>query len=451
MAITEIHPITATVHKAIEYICNPEKTDGKLLISSYSCAPETAHFDFAFTRQNAARQSPNLAHHLIQAFKPGEVTPEEAHRIGKELADSLLKGAYSYVLTTHIDKGHVHNHLIFNAVDNEQYKHYNDCKKTYYHIRYLSDGLCRDHNLSVIEEQSGKRGMAWWEWCVTQDGNSQKVQLKQDINKCIKITDSFEEFLEFMKAKGYQIKIGKYVSFGLPGTNRFIRGKENTLGKQYTKEQIEKRIDNKPKLIASTLRTRLQHTLEMPPEFFKDSKNIGMKNWATKENLRRMAETYNRMIESDINGITDLDKEMEKLVEQRKELKSSLRQNEEYFKTSQEISKYLKQYKETRGIYKEYKTSYFRDRFFQKHEREIIIHQASINFFQQQGIDPDKTGGEKFKEKWKQADGYKQNLNNKIKKLDKKSREFQIMKNNLESYLGIEKDMNRTKTVNIER
>lgn len=96
MAITEIHPLTATVHKAIAYICDPEKTDDKLLVSSFGCAPETAHYDFAFTRQNAAIQSPNLAYHLIQAFKPGEVEPEAAHKIGQELADSHLGGKHSY-------------------------------------------------------------------------------------------------------------------------------------------------------------------------------------------------------------------------------------------------------------------------------------------------------------------------------------------------------------------
>ena len=116
MAYTKIHAIKATVDKAIAYICNSEKTDEKMFVSSYACSPETAAYDFKYTLDHCRENSPNKAYHLIQAFAPGEVGFEEAHRIGKELADKLLEGKYSYVVTTHIDKGHVHNHIIFCAL-----------------------------------------------------------------------------------------------------------------------------------------------------------------------------------------------------------------------------------------------------------------------------------------------------------------------------------------------
>lgn len=113
MAYTKIHAIKATVDKAIDYICNPDKTDEKMFISSYACSPETAAIDFKYTLDHCRENSPNKAYHLIQAFAPGGVSFEEAHQIGKELADKVLEGKYSYVVTTHIDKGHVHNHIIF--------------------------------------------------------------------------------------------------------------------------------------------------------------------------------------------------------------------------------------------------------------------------------------------------------------------------------------------------
>lgn len=148
MAITKIHGIKATINKAIDYICNPDKTDEKIYISSFACAPETAALDFKYTLDHTTEQcfvnrqdKENKAFHLIQAFQPGEVSYEEAHAIGKELAEKLLEGRYSYVLTTHIDKGHVHNHLIFCAADNMEYKHYHDCKQTYRRIRSISDKL----------------------------------------------------------------------------------------------------------------------------------------------------------------------------------------------------------------------------------------------------------------------------------------------------------------------
>lgn len=123
MAITKNHPINATLKKAVDYICNPAKTDGTLLVYSYGCAPETADIEFEWTREKAREPGPHLARHLIQAFKPGETTPEQAHEIGKQLAEEVLGGKYEYVLTTHIDRGHIHNHIIFNDVSFVDFKH----------------------------------------------------------------------------------------------------------------------------------------------------------------------------------------------------------------------------------------------------------------------------------------------------------------------------------------
>lgn len=164
MAVTKIHGIKTTVDKAIEYICNPDKTDQNLYISSFACSPETAALDFKYTLDHTHDcrdpHNTNKAFHLIQAFSPGEVSYEEAHQIGKELADRLLEGKYSYVLTTHTDKGHVHNHLIFCSADNITFSHYHDCKKNYWKIRNLSDTLCLEHNLSTIMP-NGKKGMKY--------------------------------------------------------------------------------------------------------------------------------------------------------------------------------------------------------------------------------------------------------------------------------------------------
>ena len=152
MAYTKIHAIKATVDKAIDYICNPEKTDEKMFVSSYACSPETAAYDLKYTLDHCRENIPNKAYHLIQAFAPGEVGFEEAHRIGKELADKLLEGKYTYIVTTHIDKGHVHNHIIFCAADNIEHNKYHDCKQSYYHIRKLSDELCNLRRISASDE-----------------------------------------------------------------------------------------------------------------------------------------------------------------------------------------------------------------------------------------------------------------------------------------------------------
>ena len=160
MAVTKTHPIKSTLKAAIDYICNPDKTDGKLLVSSFGCTVETADIEFAWTRRHAIDKGTNLGRHLIQAFEPGEVTPEEAHRIGMELAREVLGGKYEFVLTTHIDRDHVHNHLIFNAVSFQDHRHYHSNKRSYHEIRRTSDRICKEHGLSVIVPQAGTRARA---------------------------------------------------------------------------------------------------------------------------------------------------------------------------------------------------------------------------------------------------------------------------------------------------
>ena len=251
MAYTKIHAIKATVDKAIDYICNPEKTDEKMFVSSYACSPETAAYDFKYTLDHCRENSPNKAYHLIQAFAPGEVGYEEAHLIGKELADKVLEGKYSYVVTTHIDKGHIHNHIIFCAADNIEYNKYHDCTQTYHRIRHLSDELCKEHNLSVIIPV-GERGKKYKKWQSEQSGSAWKTQIRKDINFCIKSASTYEEFLLLIRAKGYKIKgetfeeeAAKYISFRPLDKERFVRGSAKSLGKEYTKERIMERIERK--------------------------------------------------------------------------------------------------------------------------------------------------------------------------------------------------------------
>ena len=160
MAVTKIKPIKSTLSKALDYIQNPDKTDGKMLVSSFGCSYETADIEFAFTLSQALDRGSNVAHHLIQSFEPGEVDYQKAHEIGRQLADAVTKGQHEYVLTTHIDKGHIHNHIIFCAVNFVDHHTYVSNKRTYYGIRNMSDKLCRDNGLSVVVPGRGARERA---------------------------------------------------------------------------------------------------------------------------------------------------------------------------------------------------------------------------------------------------------------------------------------------------
>ena len=307
MAYTKIHAIKATVDKAIDYICNPDKTDEQIYVSSYACAPETAAIDFKYTLDHCGENSPNKAYHLIQAFAPGEVSYEEAHRIGKELADKVLEGKYSYVLTTHIDKGHIHNHIIFCAADNIEHNKYHDCKQSYYHIRKLSDELCKAHNLSIIIP-GGERGKKYKEWQSDQNGSTWKTQLRRDINFCIKSASTYEDFLLLMRAKGYEIKgesfeedAAKYISFRPLDKEHFVRGSTKLLGKEYTKERIRERIKMKRarKSVIPKKDYSARRLIDSSDEKFQNSP--GLQQWAAIENLKIAAQSYN-----EVGSLSDL-------------------------------------------------------------------------------------------------------------------------------------------------
>ena len=301
MAYAKIHAIKATVDKAIDYICNPEKTDEKMFVSSYACSPETAAYDFKYTLDHCRENSPNKAYHLIQAFAPGEVGFEEAHHIGKELADKLLEGKYSYVVTTHIDKEHVHNHIIFCAADNIEHNKYHDCKQSYYHIRKLSDELCKEHNLSVIIP-GAQRGRKYEEWQSDQNGSTWKTLLRRDINFFINSASTYEEFLLLMRAKGYEIKgetfeegAAKYISFRPLDKERFVRGSTRSLGKEYTKERIKERIERKRerKAVIPKRDYSARRLIDTSDEKFRSSP--GLQRWAAIENLKIAAQSYNEV------------------------------------------------------------------------------------------------------------------------------------------------------------
>ena len=205
MAVTKTHPIKSTLKAAIDYICNPAKTDGKLLVSSYGCAAETADIEFAWTRRHSIDKGTNLGRHLIQAFEPGEVSPEEAHEIGMQLAREVLGGKYEFVLTTHIDRDHVHNHLIFNAVSFADHRHYHSNKRSYHEIRRTSDRLCKEHGLSVVIPGQNK-GKSYIEHTATQAGTSYKAMLKAAIDRLIPASADFEDLLRRLQQEGYEIK-----------------------------------------------------------------------------------------------------------------------------------------------------------------------------------------------------------------------------------------------------
>ena len=247
MAITKIHPIKSTLNLAIAYITNKEKTDEKILVSTNKCFASTAHTSFLKTREDNKVSGSVLARHLIQSFMPGEATPEMAHQIGMKLCKRILKNQYEFLLTTHIDKGHMHNHIIFNNVNMVTGKCYQSNKRSYHQIRYQSDKLCKENDLSVIDEfyetyrkKYKTNGKSWYENDQFKKGTSWKSRLQFDIDRAIKQSKDWDDFIKRMAALNYEIKYGKHIAFKHKDKERFTRAK--TIGEDYTEDRLKERI-----------------------------------------------------------------------------------------------------------------------------------------------------------------------------------------------------------------
>ena len=289
MAVTKIKPVKSTLSKALDYIQNPDKTDGKMLVSSFGCSYETADIEFAFTLSQALDKGNNLAHHLIQSFEPGEVDYEKAHEIGRQLADAVTKGQHEYVLTTHIDKGHIHNHIIFCAVNFVDHHKYVSNKRTYYGIRNISDRLCRENGLSVVVPEKGSKGK---NYAAYHKEKSAKAKLKIAVDTLIPQVNSFEELLSRLQGLGYEIKRGKYVSCLVPGQERFTRLK--TIGADYTEDAIKERIEGKRTRAAKVPQADRGVSLLIDIEnSIKAAQSRGYEQWAKIHNLKQAAKTYN--------------------------------------------------------------------------------------------------------------------------------------------------------------
>jgi len=446
MAYTKIHAIQATVNKAIDYICNPDKTDEGILISSYGCSPETAAYDFKFALSKTSQSDPNKAYHLIQSFLPGEVSYKEAHQIGVELADKLLEGKYSYVVSTHIDKGHVHNHIIFCAADNINHEKYHDCKKTYYNIRNLSDDLCREHELSVIIPGEN-RGKTYKEWQAGKNGSAWKERLKADIDEAIKNAGTYEDCVELISAKGYEVKgsnfgenAHKFISFRPLDRERFVRGSTKSLGAEYTKERIKERI--KEKALTKEKKRVPFPTRKKPVVKDYSRKNLidttedkfmqspGLKHWADIQNLKIAAASY-----SQAGSIAELEKQIAAKSTLAKTARESLIETERQLKDLGQVLKYAEQYKTNHIYHVRYKKSKNKDAYLRHHETELILHDGAENMLNRFGIDLKNLDVEKLRSDYNALYTKKRALQKTYKSAEKEAADLNRKLDNLNQYL----------------
>ena len=431
--------------KAIAYILNPEKTDEKLLVSSYGCASETAAREFEWTRKIAEQKGMNpvriIARHVIQSFEIGEVTPELAHEIGKQFADEILGGKYEYVLTTHIDKDHVHNHLIFNAVDFVNYHAYKSYKRIYYDMREVSDRLCKENGLSVIPPSQNK-GMGYKEYTEAKRGTSWKQKLKQTIDRLVITAKDYDDFLRLMQEAGYEIKTGKYISFRAEGQERFTRSK--TIGENYTEERIKERIAGRtprrsqrqttPKCIS--LIGDIQERIRLI-----DSK--GYEHKAKLTILKEAARTLNYLTENNLLQYADLEKKVEDVHSSYDRTGKELKGVEARLREVQPLIKNISNYQRLKPVYDAFQKAKDKPGFKAKHEAELVIFEAARSTLLAMQGDEKLPSLKTLKAEQAQLFEEQERLYAERNRLKKEAKQIETIKSNVDTFLAPSADHDR--------
>ncbi|MFQ9891784.1 MAG: relaxase/mobilization nuclease domain-containing protein [Emergencia sp.] len=443
MAVTKIKPIKGTLNKALDYIQNPAKTDEKMLVSSFGCSYETADIEFAFTLSQALDKGNNLAHHLIQAFEPGEVDYQTAHEIGRQLADAVTKGQHEYVLTTHIDKGHIHNHVIFCAVNFVDHHKYNSNKRSYYGIRNMSDKLCREHSLSVVVPSKGSKGKSYAEYQAEKTGTSWKGKLKIAVDALILQVSSFEELLSRLQTAGYEIKPGKYISCRAPGQERFTRLK--TLGADYTEEAIRERINGKRTRAKAPRADRGGVSMLIDIQnSIKAQESRGYEQWAKIHNLKQAAKTMNFLTEHKIEQYADLTAKIAEVTATSEQTADSLKEVEKRLTDMTLLIKNITTYQKTKPIYAVYRKAKDKEKYRAAHESDMILHEAAAKTLRAAGISKLPNLAE-LQVKYEKLQEQKEALYADYGKLKKQVKEYDTIKRNIDSILNIERQPERTK------
>ena len=443
MAVTKIKPVKSTLSKALDYIENPDKTDGKMLISSFGCSYETADIEFGYTLSQALDKGNNLAFHLIQSFAPGEVDYEKAHEIGKQLADAVTKGQHEYVVTTHIDKGHIHNHIIFCAVNFVDHHKYNSNKRSYYGIRNMSDKLCRENGLSVVVPGKGSKGKSYAEYQAEKTGTSWKGKLKTTVDALIPQVSSFEELLQRLQAAGYEIKPGKYVSCRAPGQERFTRLK--TLGADYTEEAIRERIAGRRAKAAKAPGEQRGVSLLIDIEnSIKAAQSKGYEQWAKIHNLKQAAKTMNFLTEHKIEQYADLVSRIEEMAAESGQAADALKNAEKRLAEMAVLIKNVSTYQKTKPVYDAYRKARNREKYRAGQEQAIILHEAAVRSLKAAGIAklPNLAA---LQSEYEALQAQKEALYADYGKLKKKVREYDIIKQNIDSILQADRQPEREK------
>ena len=396
MAATKLIPLhinkgrTAAVcmKERLDYAQNPEKTDGGELVTSYECDPRLAWQEFMLDRgrylasRRAVLESDVIAYQIRQSFKPGEVTPEEANRIGYELAMRFTKGKHAFTVSTHTDRAHIHNHVLFNAVDLKAERKFRNFFLSTYAVRRLSDTICVEHGLSIIEEKPKRE---WQSYSKHKREISGREILRMDLDEILeKRPASFEELLQYLKEDGYEIKRGKHISVRSKKGTGFIRF--CSLGDGYTESDLRASLEEKKGRmdVAVPLRRREVPRFSLMKDFdeiLRRKKGKGYERWARHFNNTQAAEVLIFLQENNIDSYEKLDELTDRAADRFHELSEEIRSCEARLKEIGNLKKAIADYSKTRSVYEAYRRADYSRKYLEEHRKEIAIHKVAKKVF----------------------------------------------------------------------
>jgi len=430
-----------------EYDQKAEKTNGGELISSYMCSPETAAEEFEISKkiyaQITGRSQPKehdvIMYRIIQSFKPGEISPEDANKIGYELAMKFTKGQHQFVVATHTDKKHIHTHIEFNSTNLDCDGKFENVWNSAFLLRQLNDEICKAHGLSVIEnpKESAKQQK---EMAAAKYGTSFKERLRQTIDRVMPESRDYDDFLERMRAEGYEIKEGKQLGFRAPGQERFTRS--NRLGDNYTKEALRERCDAQRGRSAATKRPfarngrKINLLIDIQAKL-DAGKGAGFERWAKVFNLKEAAKTLNFLIENDLTDYDELAERAAQSGSRFDEVSAKIKTLEARMAEVAQLKTHIIQYSKTREVYAAYKKSRHKKEFLAEHGAEIALHEAAKKAFDALNGKPVPKVAQLSKE-YSALLAKKQEQYAEYKALRQTMIDYRTMKQNVDRILGID-------------
>lgn len=367
-----------------DYSQNAEKTNDGEFISSYECDPKTADEEFLLSKRQyqhtTGRQQKNniIAYQIRQSFKPGEITPEKANQVGYETAMRWTKGKHAFIVATHIDKAHIHNHIIYNSTSLDASRKFNNFFLSGLAVQRLSDMVCLEHGLSIITPKPYRERQ---KRTIYPKKRTQRDELCDAIDIALSQKPKrFEDFIQSLADMGFEFKDGKQPAFKGKEQKRFIR--LCSLGEGYSKEELQAVVSGKSLRKARTAPEQKQfHLLIDIQEKMAEGKTVGYEKWAKKYKRKEAARTVILLKEKGLDNYDDLVAYTEKLSSRFSELSDSIKAAEKRMIEVQALQKHIKNYHDTRQIYVEYRKSGYSKKFFEEHRQEITLHKAAKKAF----------------------------------------------------------------------